>query len=271
MKKTLSLLSLLLLLTGCNVGVEQQIAPPSPDGIEVDHGEVLAQLIFADETSVEFTTDFKIYDSQEEADAAPEIRRTTYPFSKDVVIKVIKDGKLVEITPDHAIEISLSSYGGDYYFYFVLSNDEVLSMTQADMILKADLNSNEDLVYVTDVYEQDGEPFLAVTPIVMLGEPDCTNNPAKISAGQLACNPNGFLIEETGESYSYGIPSDGAFFLIDWANYTEFPPSKPMTFNEFKDYFTANPDYFLSKPFHLQADLEATDYAFKSLVEKYIP
>ncbi len=243
MEKTLSLLSLLLLLTGCNVGVEQQIAPPSPDGIEVDHGEVLGRVIFIDENSVRFSTDLESFEGE-----------NTYALAEDVVIKVMEGEQLMVLPRERAMEISLSSNSNDYLFYFVLTNDEVLEMTQAVLPEEQHDEATDDLVYVTAVYEKDGKNFITVDPMQML---PCSDEQC----------PNGFEMQnEEVESIEYEVPAGRTpFFVINWGVSTA--PIYPMDFADFQQKFIDEKENFAIIPYHLKVDGQEV----LTLTEKYLP
>lgn len=255
MKKSVFAFSLLLLLTGCNVGVEQQVLQPSPDGIEVDHGTVLGRVTFIDENSVSFSTNLEIADSQ--ANAEPEDGGNTYALSKDVVIKVMQGGQLVELPKERAMEISLSSASTSYLFYFVLSNDEVLSMTQAAMPAEGFDSNSDDLVYVTNVYEKDGKDFITVDPFNFLS---CEKAPGEYC-------PDGYVIKnDTVDAVDYEVPTDKTvFFVIDWG--TSTAPAYPMDLADFEAKFTKEKENFSVIPYHLKTDGQQV----LSLTEKYIP
>jgi hypothetical protein len=252
MKKLSFLFAALFLLTACNVGVEQVLEQPSPDGIEVDHGEVFGRVTSIDENSVRFSTNVELADSQ--SNAEPEDGGNTYALSKDVVIKVMEGDQLVELPRERVMEISTSSNLNDYLFYFVLTSDEVLSMTQAYMPAEGFDSNSDDLVYVTNVYEKDGKNFITVDPMQML---DCSDSEC----------PNGFEIKNTEvEAVDYEVPTDKTvFFVIDWG--TSTAPAYPMDFADFEAKFTKEKENFGVIPYHLQTEGQQ----LVSLTEKYLP
>lgn len=265
MKKLSFLFAALFLLTACGqVKDETAVQEPSPDGIEVDHGSVFGRVTFIDENSVTFSTNLEIADSQ--ANAEPEDGGNTYALSKDVVIKVMQGGQLVELPKERAMEISLSSASSSYLFYFVLTGDEVLSMTQAHMPAEGFDSNSDDLVYVTNVYEKDGKDFVTVDPMEFLTEGDGTcSNPATPS-DLPQCGGSGFIqANKEVEAVDYEIPADKTvIFVINWG--TSTVPAYPMDFADFQAKFEKEKENFGVIPYHLE-----TDGNVVSLTEKYIP
>lgn len=266
MKKLSFLFAALFLLTACGqVKDETVVQQPSPDGIEVDHGEVIGRVTFIDENSVRFSTNVEIADSQ--ANAELEDEGNTYALSKDVVIKVMKGGQLVELPKERAMEISFSSSMSDYVFYFVLTDDEVLSMTQAAMPAEGFDSSSDDLVYVTNVYQKDGKDFITVDPMEFLTDGDGTCNNSSTPSDLPQCGGSGFTqANKVVESVDYEVPSDKTvFFVIDWG--TSTAPAYPMDFADFQAKFVKEKENFGVIPYHLQA----ADQQVVSLTEKYLP
>lgn len=261
MKKLSFLFAALFLLTACGqVKDETVVEQPSPDGIEVDHGEVFAKVQSMDESSVNFTTNLQ--------DTGVEGSPNTYKFAKDAVVNVLQNGKLTALAPkDAVIPIMSSSNLNDYYFYFVLTSDEVLSMTQANMPAEGYDTNSDDLVYVTNVYEKDGKDFITVDPMEFLTEAEGTcSNPATPS-DLPQCGGSGFTqANKVVESVDYEVPTDKTvFFVIDWG--TSTAPAYPMDFADFEAKFTKEKENFGFIPYHLKTDGQK----IVSLTEKYLP
>lgn len=267
MKKLLLILGLSLLLTACGQTSEPIVAQPSPDGIEVDHGEVLGRVKFIDENSVSFSTDLESFDYG-----------NRYALSKDVVIQVMEGDQLVKLPRERAMKIMLSSDSDDYIFSFVLSNDEVLEMTQAvlgepvdyEILVKADQQTS-DLVYVKDVYGDavTTGAYVLLDPVSWLsdGEGTCTSEPY-LAKDLPVCNPNGFLLQnDVEQELEYGVPPNATFYLLSWGNASS---AVAMSFLEFEAYYFQHPELAFA-PFHLQTNGEESGLVFTSLVQKYIP
>ncbi|MFA5854865.1 MAG: hypothetical protein WC846_01050 [Candidatus Gracilibacteria bacterium] len=254
MKKLLFLISVLVLLTSCGPLGEKPEEPAlqaSPDGIQVDHGTVFGMVHFIDENSVEFYTDLD--------DTGLNGTLNSYKFSEDAVIKVLRDGNLAELPLKNAMSIGLSSSTADYYFYFVINGDqEVLQMTQANVLAETADQNSDDLVYITGVSYGAGSDVVTVDPIRMLS---CAE------AGKGDSCPNGYVIENKQvESIQYLIPLDKTVFsVIDWG--TSIAPDYPMNFVDFEKKFSENKVAFETTPYHLQTD----GYKVVSLIEKYLP
>jgi len=245
MKKLLFILGFSILLTACGqVGQETVVQQPSPDGIEVDHGSVFGRVTFIDENSVSFTTDLQ--------DSGVESGPNTYALSKDVVIKVMEGEQLVELPRERAMDISFSSNSNDYLFYFVLTDTEVLSMTQAVLPEEHHDEATDDLVYVIDVYERYGEYFVVVDPMEFLACTDC---------------PNGYERQnQLEERIHYEVPVGRTpFFVINWG--TSIVSAYPMDFADFQAKFEKEKENFGVIPYHLKID----GTQVLSLTEKYIP
>lgn len=266
MKKFLLIIGLSVVFTACASDIAVQ---PSPDGIEEDHGTIFAKVDFMDEASVQFS--FGTPSSL-----------NTYPFSEDVVIKVLEGDELIEMSPEEAmLAIMSSSDLNDYYFNFVLSSDEVLQMTQADIDVFAENKSNSFYIsspMISAGGVTDGDWFLTVDSIQWLGQgTTCATSDLEVSedAVQLPlCNPNGFLIlNEFIEGKVLDVSPDVSVYTTNFGAVPE--ATYEMSFEDFVTAYEAQKDYFLTATFEIGTEIleaDGTEYErVTSIQEQYIP
>lgn len=233
---------------------EMEKEPIYDEGVSF-YGTVYAQVDAFHPNSVTFTLE----------DLYAATLRFTYEFSEDVVIEIMQNKKLVEVSPSEEAVLAEASSGMNY-FYIRVHENKVQQIIQ---------DTEGALFYITN-----GPSYrtgmtlgygLSLDPLAWLSEAEGTCvNPSTVEPTLPLCNPNGYLIvNEIEEEEGHDIDDNVSIYTT---NFGASPESTyEMSLEDFVTAFNSNKDYYTQVPF--EVDFRGTpDFSpVISLKEIYIP